>query len=114
MRYRVKDTWHPEINKGTTPWVYSDHPNFEGNLESFFDWVAVHNDWKLDGVETEHLLGGFDSSDYAAALRAIKEYSSSIDYANLRRVESFSKWCEERLRLIKNETGCQDENFGSR
>jgi hypothetical protein len=59
-RYRVKDIWHPTINKGETPWVYSDHPNFNGNVHEFFAWVGQHNGWKLDGVQTERLLGGFE------------------------------------------------------
>jgi len=63
MRYRVKDIWHPSINKDKTPWVYSDHPNFNNDIEQFFWWVATHNNWRLDGVETERLLGGFDSPE---------------------------------------------------
>jgi hypothetical protein len=55
MRYRVKDVWHPKINGDTTPWVYSDHSNFNGDVEEFFCWVAMHNNWRLDGVETVNL-----------------------------------------------------------
>jgi hypothetical protein len=60
------------------------------------------------GIDTQVVQT--NSSDCAAALRAIKSYASSIDYANLRRVESFSKWCEEQLRLTKTIQGSQRES----
>ena len=63
LRMRVKDKWHSHINGDEEPWVYSDHSNFAGDVSNFILWVAMHNDWTLDGVQTETILGTFKYHD---------------------------------------------------
>ncbi len=49
--YRVKDKWHPGINGKEEPWVYSNHKNFHNDVDEFFMWIAMHNNWVIAGVE---------------------------------------------------------------
>jgi hypothetical protein len=45
--YRIKDTFHPHINKGDSPWIYSNNEAFPTNID-FMQWVNQHtNDLSL-------------------------------------------------------------------
>jgi hypothetical protein len=39
MKFGVYDIWHGDKLR---KWIYSDHPNFNGRLSEFFQWVEQH------------------------------------------------------------------------